>query len=105
MLDSAAASAHKVGLPEAATRDFFALQIELSKAVQRRSSEAATLDLAQQIRPALNELGDRILVAVAEARRAGTLASCSLSDLELLSPWLKGDETQRLLDTLRALGR
>ena len=105
VLDSAAASARKVGLPEAATHDFFALQIELSKAVQRRSSEATPLDLAQQIRPALNELGDRILVAVAEARSAGQLAGSSLSDLQALSPWLTHDEQQRLLDNLQALGR
>ncbi|MET0792294.1 MAG: chorismate mutase, partial [Polyangiaceae bacterium] len=105
VLDSAAASARKVGLPEAATHDFFALQIELSKAVQRRTSEATALDLARQIRPALNELGDRILSAVAEARTAGQLAQSTLGDLELLSPWLNGDEQQRLLDNLHALGR
>ena len=103
VLDSAAASARKVGLPETQARDFFALQIELSKAVQRRSSGATTLDLNQQIRPALNELGDRILAAVVEARDAGQLAKGSLSDLEVLSPWLNDGERQRLLDTLKAL--
>ena len=103
VLDAAAASALKVGLPEKQARDFFALQIELSKSVQRRMSEATTLDLNQQIRPALNELGDRILAAVVEARAAGQLAKCSLLDLEVLSPWLNAEERQRLLDTLRAL--
>ena len=92
VLDAAAASARKVGLPEAETRAFFGLQIELSKAVQRRSHEPAALDLTQQIRPALNELGDRILVALAEARTAGQLANCSLADLDLLSPWLNEGE-------------
>jgi len=105
VLDSASASARKVGLPEAATREFFALQIELSKAVQRRVSEPTTLDLARQIRPALNELGDRILIAASEARREGQLRNGSLADLQVLSPWLNGDEQQRLLDNLRALGR
>jgi len=105
VLDSAAASAHQVGLPESEARAFFALQIELSKAVQRRASEATTLDLNQQIRPALNELGDRILTAVVEARSAGQLAKSSLSDLEVLSPWLNEDERKRLLDTLKSLGR
>jgi len=105
VLDSAAASARKVGLPEAATRAFFGLQIELSKAVQRRSSEPPTLDLAQQIRPALNELGDRILAAMAEARSAGQLANCSLADLDLLSPWLNEGELQQLRDSLRAFSR
>ena len=102
VLDSAAASARKAGLPEAETRAFFGLQIELSKAVQRRSSEAPTLDLAREIRPALNELGDRILVAMAEARGAGQLASCALADLDVLSPWLNAGELQQLLDSLRA---
>lgn len=105
VLDAAAASARKVGLPEAQARDFFALQIELSKAVQRRMSEATTLDLAEQIRPALNELGDRILAAVVEARSAGQLAHGSLADLEVLSPWLTDGERQRLLDTLQGLGQ
>jgi chorismate mutase len=105
VLDSAATSAHVVGLPEAEARAFFALQIELSKAVQRRSSEATTLDLNQQIRPALTELGDRIMTAVVEARNAGQLAKSSLSDLEVLSPWLNEQERQRLLATLTALGR
>ena len=103
VLDSAAAGAREVGLPETAARQFFELQIELSKAVQRRSTEATSLDLALQIRPALNELGERILNAVVDARSAGQLASTSLSDLELLSPWLNGSELQRLRDNLRAL--
>lgn len=105
VLDSAATSARAVGLPELEARTFFALQIELSKAVQRRMSEATTLDLNQQIRPALTELGDRILAAVVEARKAGQLAKSSLSDLEVLSPWLNEQERQRLLATLTALGR
>lgn len=104
VLDSAALSAKKVGLPESEARAFFALQIELSKAVQRRATEATTLDLNQQIRPALNELGDRILAAVVEARGAGLLAQSTLPDLELLSPWLSEAERQRLLETLKALG-
>jgi len=105
VLDSAALSAQKAGLPETAARDFFALQIELSKAVQRRMSEAPLLDLAQQIRPALNELGDRILLAVVEARSAGQLAQSSLPDLEALSPWLNDQERRRLLESLKALAR
>jgi chorismate mutase-like protein len=104
VLDSTAASALKVGLPEVQARAFFALQIELSKAVQRRMSEATLLDLQQQIRPALNELGDRILAAVVEARNAGQLAKSSLADLDVLSPWLNDEERQRLLASLHALG-
>lgn len=105
VLDAAAASAQKLGLPEAPAREFFALQIELSKAVQRRMNEATALDLNQQIRPALNELGDRILAAVVEARSAELLAKISASDLEVLSPWLNPEERRKLLDSLKALGR
>jgi hypothetical protein len=39
--------------------------------VQRCSSEPPTLELAQQIRPALNEPGDRILMAMAEKLACG----------------------------------
>jgi len=103
VLDSAAASAQKFALPEARAREFFALQIELSKAVQRRMSESTNLDLAQQIRPALNELGDRILSAVVEARNTGQLAKSSLADLTVLSPWLNEEERKQLLATLQGL--
>jgi chorismate mutase-like protein len=103
VLDAAAASARKIGLPEAASQAFFALQIELSKAVQRRSLEPATLDLVQQIRPALNELGDRILAAVAEASSAGELSGCTLAELEVLTPWLTNAELRQLLAALKAL--
>lgn len=102
VLDAAAASALKLGLPEPAARAFFALQIELSKAVQRRQSETNALDLSQQIRPVLNELGDRILDAVVEARAAGSLARCSAADFELLSPWLKPDELEQIAGSLRS---
>jgi chorismate mutase-like protein len=105
VLDSAALSAQQAGLPETAARNFFALQIELSKAVQRRMSEASALDLAQQIRPALDELGARILLAVVEARATGQLAKSSLSDLEVLSPWLSEQERRRVLDALKSLAR
>jgi cyclohexadienyl dehydratase len=103
VLDAAAESARKLGLPEAPSQQFFALQIELSKAVQRRSSETATLDLTQQIRPALSELGDRILAAVAETRSAGELAQCTLADLAPLSPWLSSTELLQLQKSLQML--
>jgi cyclohexadienyl dehydratase len=104
VLDAMAERARQSGLPEARVREFFALQIELAKAVQRRKSETATLDLGSQIRPALNELGDRILDAIAEAARSGELRSAALADLEPLSPWLDAAELARLLEGVRALG-
>jgi cyclohexadienyl dehydratase len=105
VLDAATARAHNIGLPEAPSQNFFALQIELSKSVQKRSSERATLDLAGQIRPALDELGDRILAAVAEARSVGELAQCTLADFAALSPWLTNTEMEQLLHSLRALAQ
>jgi cyclohexadienyl dehydratase len=104
VLDATAEHARQSGLPEARVRDFFALQIALAKAIQRRKSEAATLDLGSQIRPALNELGDRILDAIAGAARAGELRSATLADLEPLTPWLEAAELARLLEGVHALG-
>jgi cyclohexadienyl dehydratase len=104
VLDAMAERARHLGLPEARVRDFFALQIELAKAVQRRKSEATTLDLGSQIRPALNELGDRILDAIAQAAHTGELRTASLADLEPLTPWLDAGELERLLEGVRALG-
>lgn len=96
-------SAQRMGLPQRPAIELFALQIELSKAVQRRTSEASSLDLSTQIRPALSELGERILRAVVAARAEHKLAELSLVDLDLLSPWLVPEERQRLLESLRAL--
>jgi cyclohexadienyl dehydratase len=96
--------AGELGLPEAPARAFFALQIALSKAVERRSHEASSLDLRAQIRPALDQLGERILAALVESRSAGVLQRCTLKDLELLSPWLTEAEQLELLEKLRAVG-
>lgn len=105
VLDAITASARKIGLPEAQSRSFFALQIELSKAVQRRSTGGPALDLRQQIRPALNELDDDILVAIDEARKAGELSHCTLVELAPLTPWLANAELEQLLSALRALAQ
>jgi chorismate mutase-like protein len=91
------------GLPERAVVELFALQIELSKAVQRRQREPSSLDLGQQIRPVLSELGAGILAALAEARADRHLSEITLLDLESLSPWLSGAEREQELAALRAL--
>jgi cyclohexadienyl dehydratase len=104
VLDASVESAHGLQLPEARVRDFFALQIELAKAVQRRKSEATALDLGGQLRPALDALGGRLLDAIAAARSAGQLRTATLADLEPLTPWLEAAELERLLAALRALG-
>jgi cyclohexadienyl dehydratase len=103
VLAEVAAGARREGLPERAAVELFALQIELSKAVQRRQREPSALDLGRHIRPALSRLGGRILAALVEARRAGKLSSLASADLELLSPWLRPDERERLRGALVAL--
>jgi cyclohexadienyl dehydratase len=103
VLDDVRRSAARIGLPEGPVHELFALQIELSKTVQRRQSEPSTLDLAKQVRPALTALGERILGALAEARGEHRLGDLGLDELEVLSPWLTPDERQRLLVALRAV--
>jgi cyclohexadienyl dehydratase len=104
VLDAVVENARRWSLPEAPVRDFFALQIELAKAVQRRKSEATALELGGQIRLALDDLGERILSALAEAKRARQLRAASLADLEPLTPLLGDDERQQLREKLRAIG-
>jgi cyclohexadienyl dehydratase len=99
-----AASAQRLGLPIAPVERLFALQISLSKAVQRRQSEPSSLDLSGQVRPALTELGERILDALVEARSARQLSALVLGDLELLEPWLSLEERQQLLGALHDVG-
>ena len=103
VLDAAAAAARSAGLPEAKVVELFALQIELSKAVQQRQREPSSLDVPGQVRPALSELGERIVQALAVARAERQLERLELSDLELVSPWLVPAESERLLASLRAI--
>lgn len=96
-------SAARRGLPVEPVAELFTLQIELSKALQRRKSAGSTLDLASQIRPALDQLGERLLDALLEARGDGSLSRLQPADLELLSVWLDERERELVLQRLRAL--
>ena len=96
-------SAARAGLPERPVAELFALLIELSKNLQRRQSEPSALDLGTQVRPALSELGERIVQALAEARRAQPVPALVPADLEPLSPWLLPEERQRLLASALAV--
>ena len=103
VIELAAAMGRARGLPDQATRQFFETQIALSKAVEgRMREESSSLDLGQQIRPALNQLGTRIVDALAKARETHGLTSCTLADLDPLSPWLNASERAQLLERLRA---
>jgi ABC-type amino acid transport substrate-binding protein len=104
VLNALGSAGRRLELPAQPVLDLFALMIELSKAVQRRQREASSLDLGRQIRPALTELGERILQALAEARSERSLAALASSDLELLTPWLTPSEREQLLARLHAIG-
>ena len=83
--------------------ELFTLQIELSKAVQRRQSEVSSLDLGTEVRPALLELGERIVQALGEVRQSEPHARLTFADLAPLEPWLTPEERQRMLDRSNAV--
>jgi cyclohexadienyl dehydratase len=103
VISASTQKAVRLALPEQPVRELFALQIELSKAVQRRQSIASSLDLASQLRPALDQLGERILQALVQARSDGAIARLELADLDLLAAWLDEGERRRVLVGLQAL--
>lgn len=96
-------NAAALGLPELPVRELFALQIELSKAVQRRQNEPSTLDLGTQVRPALLDLGERIVAALGEVRDSQPHPVLALTDLAPLEPWLTPEERQQLLARSNAI--
>lgn len=68
VLARATSQARGLGVEPAGLRAFFRLQIELAKAVQRRSPPGQTsLDLRRQVRPTLSRLGERITRSLAVA--------------------------------------
>ena len=107
VLEAAEGSALEFGLDPQPVREWFALQIDLAKVVQRRSAAAApTLDL-DEIRPALIRLGER------QVRSLRALAGASVEATEpaafdVLTPYLDSAEVARvgagmakILDELR----
>ena len=99
------AAARAAGLDPDSVRALFAVQIELAKAIERRATEAeSTLDLDTELRPALSEIGARIVasLAVAAPVEAGALAKDRLVPLaELLS----SDEVSELRTAILAVRR
>lgn len=68
VLEQAVSNARRAGIEIESARRLFRVQIDLAKAVQMRSPDAASdLDLARELRPALLRLGERIVVSLAEA--------------------------------------
>ena len=95
VLEAAERNAARFGLDPQAVRDWFALQIDLAKAVQRRTPAAApTLDL-EAMRPALIRLGERQVRSL-RALAAGTVDEPDSADLEVLTPYLSRAEVERV---------
>jgi hypothetical protein len=67
--------------------------------VQQRHADAEPVDLDSVLRPALDQLGERITHALRAA--APELATLASDALDPLSPWLAPDERTRLLAALR----
>jgi cyclohexadienyl dehydratase len=96
-IDSAAAA----GLEPESVRALFAEQIALAKAVQERAGDAEPLDLDTVLRPALSNLGERILSALAAC--ASELPRLRPEQLDLLVPLIDAEERRRLLEALQAV--
>ncbi|MYH23592.1 MAG: transporter substrate-binding domain-containing protein [Holophagales bacterium] len=95
VLEAAERSAARFGLDSQSVRDWFALQIDLAKAVQRRTPAAApTLEL-EAMRPALIRLGERQVRSL-RALAAGTVDEPDLAHLEVLTPYLGRAEVERV---------
>ena len=97
VLEAAERSAARFGLDPKPVRDWFALQIDLAKAVQRRAPEVApTLEL-EAIRPALIRLGERQVRSLRALRsQAGSGLSVAGPDLQVLTPYLTAAEVERV---------
>jgi cyclohexadienyl dehydratase len=103
VLAAAERQAARLGLDGSSVCGFFELQIELAKAIQRRSADApATLELRTQLRPALIRLGERITASLA---KLAPIASDALSEpsLAVLGPLLEDEEIRALRAALLAV--
>ncbi|MDE2922408.1 MAG: transporter substrate-binding domain-containing protein [Acidobacteriota bacterium] len=102
VLEAAERNAARFGLDPQPVRDWFALQIDLAKAVQRRTPAAApTLEL-DAIRPALIRLGERQVRSL-RALAAGAVDEPEGADLEVLTPYLSSAEVERVRSGLTRL--
>ncbi|MFO0824378.1 MAG: gamma subclass chorismate mutase AroQ [Gemmataceae bacterium] len=99
VLDSVAEHGKKFALDPATTRAFFAAQIEAAKMIQRaafamwqaegRGPFPDAPDLARDIRPKIDDLGRKLLAALAEFQRLGRVPSAELrqrADARLVGP-------------------
>ncbi len=95
VLEAAGRTAAEFGLDPAPVREWFALQIDLAKVVQRRTAAVEpTLEL-DEVRPALIRLGERQVRAL-RAMAARAVEEPEPADLEVLAPYLSGAEMERV---------
>jgi cyclohexadienyl dehydratase len=99
VLQQAIDAAARAGLEPETVRALFAEQIALAIAVQQRHTDGAVHDLDAVLRPALDQLGERITEALRAA--APELTALPSEALDPLTPWLNADERARLLAALR----
>ena len=102
VLEAAERSAARFGLDPQPVRDWFALQIDLAKAVQRRTPASAPSLELEEIRPALIRLGERQVRSL-RALAAGTVDNPDGADLEVLTPYLSGAEVERVRSGIATL--
>lgn len=101
VLGAASAHAAAKGLDAARAEEFFVLQIDLAKRVQRRSATTSASLGIDQVRPVLIALGARIVDALAALRDSGE--RFDRSAMSLLEPYLRADELDDLADRIDAL--
>ena len=104
VLKAAAAQAVKRGLNAAAVRTWFAHQIDLAKAVQRRSTNTKPTLALERIRPVLIRLGER-QVETLQAIASSLSKEPELAHFQVLRPWLTEPELVRLRNALLELLR
>jgi hypothetical protein len=76
----------------------FEVQVELAKAVQRRSPPVPSrVDLHAELRPLLSQLGEDIVAAVAAVAPVSPDAIAEPGRWLPLEPWLVGEEERRAL--------
>jgi hypothetical protein len=102
------ARARAAGLDPASVEALFQTQIEFSRLVQQRDPKARDaapdLDLEETLRPAIGQLGDRIVSSLAELAPIPP-ASLDAADWAPVAVWLSEPERAALRDAVLGVRR
>jgi cyclohexadienyl dehydratase len=105
VLAHAEAEAYAAGLDPDSVRPLFAVQIALAKAVERRDRETeAVLDLETELRPAISQVGERMVASLAIAAPVDARA-LSQDRLAPLAELLNSQEMDELRTSLLGVRR